>query len=85
MIYGYDSSRLDLEAFSEVQQAFTAVINGIQGDGKYTSWGVVMQILEAASLISGVSAQNMLKDVKDAWNATIGEVFEEAEWREKKK
>ena len=85
VIYGYDSSRLDLEAFSEVQQAFTAVINGIQGDGKYTSWGVIMQILEAASLISGVSAQNMLKDAKDAWNATIGEVFEEAEWREKKK
>lgn len=85
VVYGYDSSRLDLEAFSEVQQAFTAVINGIQGDGKYTSWGVIMQILEAASLISGVSAQNMLKDAKDAWNATIGEVFEEAEWREKKK
>jgi hypothetical protein len=81
----YDPSRLDLESFNEIEQAVTALINYFSGKGNYTGIGVVVQTLEALALTAGLPIQNVVKDIKDVWNATVGEAFEDYEIKEKKK
>lgn len=81
----YDPSRLDLESFNEIEQAVTALINYFGGKGNYTGIGVVVQTLEALALTTGLPIQNVVKDIKDVWNATVGEAFEDYEIKEKKK
>ena len=81
----YDPSRLDLESFNEIEQAVTALINYFSGKGNYTGIGVVVQTLEALALTTGLPIQNVVKDIKDVWNATVGEAFEDYEIKEKKK